>query len=96
MGTVVSLQKAGARERALGTLEERELFTLYRRRNGIRQTWVAAYVGISQPTLSSYEQGHRRFSASRIEELWAAVESLAASGKGSGAGAEGSTLESVA
>lgn len=69
-----------ARDRAIESLEERELFILYRRRMGVTQTALAVETGIRQPRISWWEQGRMEFSAEKVQRLWEAVEVLAATG----------------
>lgn len=66
-----------ARDRAVESLEERELFILYRRRMGVTQTRLAEETGIRQPRISWWEQGRMEFSPEKVQRLWEAVESAA-------------------
>lgn len=74
------MSRRSARDRAVESLEERELFILYRRRMGVTQTALAAETGIRQPRISWWEQGRMEFSAEKVERLWEAVEVLATAG----------------
>lgn len=69
---------SSARDRAVDSLEERELFTLYRRRHRLRQEDVGERAGISQSYVSSWECGSFDLGAERIDALWTAAESLVA------------------
>jgi hypothetical protein len=68
----------GARERALGSLEDREIFMIYRRRAGVTQMAIAKESGIRQPLISWWEQGKVELSDEAVEKLWIAVEKLVA------------------
>jgi predicted transcriptional regulator len=65
-----------ARERALGSLEERELFILLRRRAGVTQREVARQSGVRQPLVSVWEKGSTEISRERVDALWSALEVL--------------------
>ena len=67
---------------AINTLEEREVFTLFRRRHGLRQEEVAARVGMEQPQVSLWERGATRLDEDVVGSLWDAAFELAGGGMG--------------
>jgi predicted transcriptional regulator len=75
LGVELSLTSS-ARDRAIENLEERELFTLLRRRAGVTQRDVAAEAGIRQPLVSVWEKGSTEISRERVDALWTALETL--------------------
>lgn len=70
-----------ARERAIGSLEERELFTLYRRRHRLTQEAVGRVAGVRQGQVSWWELGKIELEDSVVESLWTAAEELVAHGR---------------
>jgi len=68
---------ATARERAIGSLEDREVFIIYRRRAGITQLDLAERAGVRQPLISWWEKGRIELSEDAVEALWDAAEALA-------------------
>jgi transcriptional regulator with XRE-family HTH domain len=61
-------------------LEERELFTLRRRRAGVTQRDVALRAGTARPMVSAWERGRMELGADTRQKLWAALKELAAAG----------------
>lgn len=72
------MQSVQDRVRALGRLEEREAFILWRRRHGITQGEAARSAGIIQPMVSGWEKGSYELPREKVDALWAAVDALAA------------------
>lgn len=63
----------GAVSELVNELEERELFTLMRRRRGLTQEGVAAEAGVSRPRVSRWEAGTLELGEGSRERLWNAL-----------------------
>lgn len=55
-------------------LEERELFTLRRRRAGVTQARLARMAGTARPMVSAWERGRMELGEDTRRRLWEALE----------------------
>jgi len=74
--------------RRLGRLEEREVYTLWRRRYGIQQSEIRDVCGVAQSDISRWELGKIRLAEGRRELLWRTLRRMMAEQAGSGEGGE--------
>lgn len=63
----------GAVSELVSELEEREIFTLVRRRKGLTQGDVARRAGVARPTVSRWEAGTFDLGDDARGRLWAVV-----------------------